>query len=348
LILVGIVVRKRSFWYGIVGLKRLDKAGFVHIVRRVSVFVIASLIVSFGVFAAIALFGSVPKVLKIVESANPYLYALAFVSVMAGFLIRYGKWNYYMGILGLKVSKLKNFSVYMSVYSMDITPGRIGRVVAAYTLSRITKIKFAAIVPIVTMDIFTDFLGTGLLALLVSLYLNKYVVYVLVIDLVLLLPFLFLLDDWLYKRIKDKMKKSRFLRLFSIYGDQYYASQSTLNNARVYLTSVLFTLPAEFLNAMALYFTLRSIGVIPSISESVFAYSTTLVFGMVSGLPGGIGVTDGTLVALMNSVYNLGSSISSAATIMARMATLWFGVVLGAIFLLYTIKYWNSKGKGRG
>jgi uncharacterized protein (TIRG00374 family) len=157
----------------------------------------------------------------------------------------------------------------------------------------------------------------------------------------------FILDDWAYKHIKERVKKSKFLRLFSIYGDEYYASQSILNNPRVYLTSLAFTLPAEFFCGMALYFTLRSIGIMSKISESVFAYSSTLVFGMLSGMPGGIGVTDGTLVALLGSVYHLIASVSSAATIMVRMATLWFGVALGAVFLVYTIRYWNPSTKKR-
>ena len=339
------MAKKSSFWYGIVGVRTLDKKGYVGFLRRAGIFVIAALAISLAVFAGIALFGNLPKVLQIARAADLWLYALAFLSVLAGFVIKYGKWNYYMDKLKLKVPRLKNLAVYMSVYSMDITPGRIGRVVAAYTLSRITKIHLAQIVPVVTMDIFTDFLGAGLLALFASLYLNRYVLYVIAIDLVLLIPFAFILDDWLYKRIKSRIKKSRFLKLFTIYGDQYYASQGVLNRPKVYLVSVLFTLPAEFLNSMALYFTLSAIGIMPKLSESTFAYSTTLVFGMVSGLPGGIGVTDGTMVALLNTVYHLSSAVSSAATIMARMATLWFGVLLGAIFLIYTIRYWNPKGK---
>jgi glycosyltransferase 2 family protein len=341
------MAKKKTMWFGIIGVKKLDKKGYMDLIKKIGMFAVASFVVSVVVFMAIALFGNFSKVMEVASTANLWVYSLAFVAVFVGFLLKYCKWSYYMKKLGLKVPARKNFAVYMSVYSMDITPARIGRVVAAYTLNRITKIKFAQIVPIVTMDIFTDFLGTAILALIVSLYLNRYVVYVAVVDFLLLIPFVFIIDDWLYNLIKKHLKSGRFLRLFSIYGDQYYASQSVLNNPRIYLTSLIFTLPAELLNSMALYFTLRSIGVIPSVSESVFAYSTTLIFGMVSSLPGGIGVTDGTMVALLNTVYGLSTAVSSAATIMSRMATLWFGVILGAIFLAYTVRYWNTKGKKR-
>ncbi len=341
------MAKKKMMWFGIIGVKKLDKKGYTALIKKIGIFAVAAFVVSVIVFMAIALLGNFSEVLKVASTANLWIYLLAFVAVFAGFLLKYCKWTYYIKELGLKVPARKNFAVYMSVYSMDITPARIGRIVAAYTLNRITSIKFAQIVPIVTMDIFTDFLGTAILALVASLYLNRYVVYVTVVDILLLIPFVFIIDDWLYNIIKKHMKEGRLLRLFSIYGDQYYASQSVLNNSKIYLTSILFTLPAELLNSMALYFTLKSIGVMPSLTESIFAYSTTLVFGMVSSLPGGIGVTDGTMVALLHSVYGLSTAVSSAATIMSRMATLWFGVILGAAFLAYTVRYWNTKGNKR-
>ncbi|EQD30932.1 hypothetical protein B2A_13911, partial [mine drainage metagenome] len=42
---------------------------------------------------------------------------------------------------------------------MNLTPGRIGRVVSAYTIDRVSNTHFVEILPIVSMDIFTDFLG---------------------------------------------------------------------------------------------------------------------------------------------------------------------------------------------
>src|SRR5208283_1208379 len=114
-----------------------------------------------------------------------------------------------------------------------------------------------------------------------------------------------------------------------------------LNNLKVYLISVLFTLPAEFFCSLSLYFSLRSVGIVPALSKSVLIYEVAQLFGMVSTLPGNIGVTDGSLVALIGSILNLSSSVSSAATILARSSSLWFGVVLGAVFLFWTLRYWN-------
>ena len=336
---------KRSFWYTITHQERLDRAGYVKMVRRVEVFVAGGFAVSLAVFVALALIGGIDRVSDTILGANPFIFLLAFVAVFAGYLLRFIKWDYFLKAVGLKVDLRRSFMVYLSLYSMNITPGKIGRVVAAYTLNRITRIRLAGIVPIVTMDIFTDFLGVALVALLAALYFHKFVTYVTIIDIVLLLPFAFILNSWLYNLLKRAFGRSRFIKTFTLYGEEYFRSQSKLNSPKVYLVSVLVTVPAAILNALALFFALLSIGVVPSYSGSVFVYSSSLIFGMVSGSPGNIGVTDGSLVALTSDFFHLGVSVSSAATIMARLAELWFGVAMGTVFLFYTLRYWNPNYK---
>ena len=161
------------------------------------------------------------------------------------------------------------------------------------------------------------------------------------LDILLLIPFLLILNPWFYSLAKRIIRSERFLKVFSLYGDQYYASQSVLNKPKVYAISMAFTLPAAFLSAMSLYLSLMAVGVPPSLPVSVFIFSSAQVFGMATALPGSIGVTDGSLVALLGSYFNLNATLSSSVTIMTRLVTLWFGVILGMIFLFYTMRYWK-------
>ncbi len=333
--------RNKSLWYSITHQEELDKKGYLKLINSVSIFVIAGLIVSALVFVAIAFAGGFSNVVSVILSSNLYIYAVAIMAVFTGYMLRYVKWAYYIKRLGLKVSSWKNLAVYLSLYSMDITPGKFGRVLAAYTLNRITNIKFMNIVPIVTMDIFSDFIGTGLVALGASLYFHEYVIYVVAIDIVLLLPFAFILNKWLFNKFKKLLGKYNFIEKFTIYGEEYYASQSVLNSPKVYGVSILVTVPAAMLNAIALYFTIMALGFHISASASLLTFSSTQIFGMVSAVPGNIGVTDGALTAILSSSLKLPAAISSAATIMVRLATLWFGVAMGSAFLLYTLRFWN-------
>ncbi len=334
---------KKSVWYIITHKQKMDRKEYLNLVHRVSIFVALGFIASFIVFFIIALIGGLGRVVNLVLSSNLYIYSLAFIAVFAGYILRFIKWNYYLKKLKVEVPLKKNFIVYMSMYSMNITPGKLGRILVAYTLNRITKKSIANLIPVVTLDIFTDFLGFAILALVTAIYFKTFIIYILIIDLALILPFLFILNDWLYKSLKKAFsKRSGLLKIFSMYGDEYFASQSKLNTKGVYIVSMLVTVPAAFLNSMALYFALYAIGIVPHIGSTVFAFSSAQLFGMVTGIPGNIGITDGALIALLHTSLSLSTGISSAITIMTRFATLWFGLILGGILLVYSFRYWKA------
>ena len=335
---------KTSLWFQIAHPQEIDRAEYVNLIKRVRRFVIFFLFIGLLVFLAAVWFGGANQVLGVLLSANPLIYLLAFVSVFVGLMMSFGKWVYYLRVLGLKVPFKKNLAVYLSLYSMDITPGRVGRLVAAYTLNRITDIEFMNIAPMITIDIFTDFLGMAILALIAALYFQYNVLAIVIVDAALLIPFGFVLNRWLFDLFKKYLAKNRYVKSFSPYGEQYFLAQSKLNNAKVYAVSLIFTVPAALMMALALWLTFASVGVHPSMSGTVLVFSSSQVYGMVSAVPGNIGVTDISLVAFTESVLGANKSVSVAVTIMARIATLWFGVLVGGVFLLHTLGYW-SKGK---
>jgi len=337
--------KKQSFWGLSMPARMVGKKEYVKLINRLRIFAIIGLVASLLVFVLVAIFGGFSNVLTTILHANLSLYSLAFVCVFLGYMARYGKWGYYMHMLGIKVKQTKSFLIYLSAYGMDITPGRVGRIVAAYTLKKVTNIKFMSIVPIVTMDLFTDFFGFALLAFLAAVYIGKYLIYVVAFDLVLIIPFILVINPWIFNMIKTRKKKGYFIKKIEKHGENYYMSQNKLNKPSIYLSSLVFTIPADILNSLGLYFSLLAIGVKPQPVVSLFIFSTAQIFGMVSTLPGSIGVADATLVALLKTMLGLNSTAASAVTIMARVATLWFGVIMGMIILVYTLKYWKDSKK---
>ncbi len=334
--------KEKNIWYSVTEKKDITKKDYQKIMHQVKFYLILFIFIGIIIYFGIAFYGGFIKVIDVILSSKIYLYLLAFASVFLGYILRYIKWSYYLKRLKIKIPFKINFKLYLSLYSMDITPGRIGRVVMAYTLSKITKIKVAKLLPLITIDIFTDFLGMGILTLIAVFYIHEYILYILIIELIILAPFAFILNSWLYKIIKKILKKSRFLRVFSLYGDEYFLSQSKLNNIRVYLVSILVGVPAAFFTTFALYLVLLAVGIKSPIGSDVFIYTISQVFGMISMIPGSLGVMDGLLVAMISNMYNITLAVSSAVTIMTRMATLWFGVILGLIFFALGLKYWKK------
>ncbi len=332
-----------NLWYEAAEKNKVTKKNYSQMMHKIKLYTVLFTGIGIIIYFVIAFLAGIIKVAGIIASSKLYIYIFAFAAVFAGYSLRYIKWSYSLKKLGIKIPFKTNFKVYLSLYSMDLTPGRIGRVIMAYTLNKITKVRIAKLLPVIMMDMFTDFLGVAILAIFSAIYFDKYVVYIIVAEIIILAPFAFVLNSWLYKMLKNVLKKNRFLRVFSIYGDEYFLSQTKLNNLKVYLVSASVSAAAIFMNAMALYTVLLSIGFATPVQGDVFIYSTSQIFGMVSAVPGNLGVMDGLLVAMTSSVYHLSFAVGSAVTIMTRMATLWFGIFIGIVFFLISLKYWKSE-----
>jgi uncharacterized protein (TIRG00374 family) len=62
-------------------------------------------------------------------------------------------------------------------------------------------------------------------------------------------------------------------------------------------------------------------------------YAASTIAGALSFLPGGLGVTEGGMTILLVETAHLDHSIAFNATLLTRLATLWFGVLLGMVLL---------------
>ena len=324
--------------------KKIDRA-------RHAVFIVmfASLCV-FIVMAVVAVskegFG---KFVSDVASINPVYYISAIFVLFCGYLLRFPKWEEYIYKLKVNVDRKKNFLVYLSMYSMDITPGRWGRAVAAYTLNKISGVKFATTFPAVVADIFTDYLGFATISICAAFLLDRYVGFSVFIALLLLVPFFFLFNQKPFSYIKKRLGHIRALRSFFEVGELYFKNNKRLGK-REYVYSMVFTVPSMLMNCIAFYLVILSFGVgisytfLPTI---VFIYSSALLFGMITGIPATLGVSDAAIAGYLVLFFpdKITIALALTITIFFRIVSVWFVEIFGSAALIYTLRYWRVDTK---
>lgn len=320
--------------------------------RRARFAVLSILGLSIAVFAVIAALAVINegagKFVSTLESINPLYYVLALASVMLSTAVGFPKWDMFVRKLGIHIPWQQNFAVYQSMFSMDITPGRWGRAVVAYTLNRITGMRFGKTFPAVVADILTDFLGFIAVALVTAFLVRSFTLISVVISVLLLIPFFFIYVRAPYEWVKRRVGNWRRLRGIFKTADMYFRSSRSLD-AGAYAYAMLFTIPAVLLSGLALYFVILSFGInldpgaMPTI---LFIYTSSLLIGMVTGIPGTLGVTDaamlGYLIAFLGS-DGVTFGVASAIVIFFRIASMWFTEGVSTSFLMYTMKYWNIR-----
>ncbi len=333
--------KKRRFEELDEGAKNVAKA------KRIIIIVMG---LSFLVFLIIAILAIINEgyntFVKSLLSVNIFYFLMAFVVLFIGYLIRYPKWELYIKRLGIHIDRTKNIMIYLSMYSMDITPGRWGRGVVAYTINKITNTKFAKVFPAVVADNFTDFFGFVVLSLLMSVLVKQYILLSLIITFLLMLPFIFFYNKGPFELIKSRFGNIRWLRGFFKHATLYFKNNKSLG-LDVYIYSMIYTIPSMFMNGVALYFVILSVGVglgVAYLPQVVFIYTSSLLIGMVTGIPGTLGVTDAALISYLTIFFSgmgIDFGIASVITILFRIVSLWFVEGFGFASLVYTFKYWK-------
>jgi uncharacterized protein (TIRG00374 family) len=85
---------------------------------------------------------------------------------------------------------------------------------------------------------------------------------------------------------------------------------------------------------IGMYVILRGLGVPggwQTLSAAVFALSFSIVIGSASTLPGGLGASEASIAGMLALLLHLPADTAAAATLLIRLATLWFGVSLGLV-----------------
>jgi uncharacterized protein (TIRG00374 family) len=90
---------------------------------------------------------------------------------------------------------------------------------------------------------------------------------------------------------------------------------------------------AWFLEGLALWIILRGFGEATPILMACFFYATATLAGALIPVPGGLGVTEGTLQEQLHHFGNVSTATSTSAMILVRFATLWFAVLVGFVAL---------------
>jgi uncharacterized protein (TIRG00374 family) len=293
---------------------------------------IASIVFGLIVYVGLAIFGDVRSMGASLRAFRwemlPLIFGLAFMN----YVIRFVRWSYYLGVLEIRLPLRDSVTIFMSGLAMSITPGKLGEVVKSYFLKTMTGTPMHRSVPIVFAERLTDFVAIVALAALgaASFRHGETLLWigaactVAGLGVVLYRP--------LMVRIVDVVARLPFLNkpaetLHALYDHAY-----RLLRVRPLLIACFLGIAAWFCECVAFHVTVDAMGYTITLWQSTFIYAFATFFGALTFLPGGLGATEGSLTGLA-ILQGVPRDAASAITIIVRIATLWFAVALGLLWL---------------
>jgi uncharacterized protein (TIRG00374 family) len=298
--------------------------------------IVVAVLLAALVFAALAMYGDVQELGRTARSFAPTAFALGLLLAAGNYGLRILRWQYYLKHIGIHVPLGESSVVFLSGFVMSVTPGKVGEVFKSLVLFESRGTSIARTAPIVVAERLTDLIALVMLITLGSLAFehgamvagSSAALVALLITVCAYRP----LGLWLLAlserlpligRISPKLREA------------YDSLIEMTRPAPLFVGSSIAFL-AWGLECCSLYVIVRGFpGMHLSWDAAVFAYSASTMAGALAMMPGGLGVTEVGMTALLQTLGGsaMRPAIATAATILVRIATLWFAVAIGAVAL---------------
>jgi uncharacterized protein (TIRG00374 family) len=288
------------------------------------------------VFAGLAVYSDVSALRETARGfeAGAFVFGLALAA--GNYLLRIGRWQYYLRLLGIRIPLGESSAVFLSSFVMSVTPGKVGEVFKSLLLYDARGISFARTAPIVVAERLTDLIALVLLTAVGSLAFDNGILVasvgaVLVTGLILVCSYR-PLGEWCL-RIAGRLPVVG--RLAPKLREAYDSLLEMTRPAPMFLgTAIAFV--AWAMECGSLYVIVHGFqGASISWDGATFAYASSTILGAVAMMPGGLGVTEVTLTGVLHMMGGdaIPMPVATAATILVRIATLWFAVGIGVVAL---------------
>lgn len=285
-------------------------------------------------YLAFLIYADYEKVITSFRNFNWLLLPLLLLLSFGNYLSRFFKWGYYLKIIQVKLHFIDSLSIFMSGLIMSVTPGKMGELLKSYLVKQVNGTSISKTAPIVFAERATDFLSLTILALAGAYYYDYGKGIIVIIGIVMILGLVIITNKKLFEKIISLLSMNRFLSKHIQKISTAYESSSKLLSVGPLLLMTLLSVISWGFECFGYYLILTNFEIKIDIFWSFFSYSFATIVGALSMLPGGLGVTEGSLT-LMLVQKGLSEHSAFAATFIVRAVTLWFAVLVGAISLIF-------------
>lgn len=244
----------------------------------------------------------------------------------------------FLSILGEKISLKQNIIIYLGGLSLIFTPGGFGVFIKSYFLKQKCGVQSNKSFAMIFLERYHDLLA-GTTIILLSLWVSFSWISstLLIISIILLLViFLIITNLKIFSSVRNKLSKIKFLadKLPEIESNNSFF---ILTRPKIMTKGWLISIIGWGVDAFAVYVGFLAFNIDLGYVLTSQIYFTSLGYGILSLIPGGVVVTEGVADYLLVN-QGLDLSIASLIVIFTRLSTIWFGTIMGIVFTRFALK----------
>ena len=294
------------------------------------------LVAAIGIYAIFLFLSDFSIILEKVSNFKINYLPLILLLVSVSWIPLIIKWHFLLKNSRINVPLTKSIAIFFSGSAFEVTPGQIGILIKSQLLKTSSNISRTKTVPIVIVEKIYDLIG-AILASVIGIIILGMEFYLIIIAISVLATIFF----FMYHRRSSELVFNRItkLKFFSKYIDnmsEFYEVVKKSTNVKAATICILLALTYWFIISAAAYYTLIAFDVnLLDYLKVLAIYTTSTLLGAISFIPGGIGITEGSIAGLF-TLNGVDISTALILGVMIRALTLWYSVGVGFISLKFT------------
>jgi len=243
------------------------------------------------------------------------------------------RWHYLVRLMGGRIGAWDAVFIQLSGMTMTVTPGKVGEVLKAYLARETVGLPMARGIALVFSERLADVVAvTALSTGAVGLFANSGPALATAVA-ALVAGIAILSSARVHDLALRVASRQRWMQRHKDSAAEVSQTVRATLGLKPLVVSVVISAVAWSCEGVAFALTIRALGFEGlSVPAAVAVYAVSTLVGAFTFLPGGIGLTEASLAGLLVA-SGMAAGSASAATLLIRLVTLWFGVALGWLVL---------------
>ena len=292
--------------------------------------VLISIVIAGIVYLAFTIYADYEEVVLAFYRFDLILILPLLILSFLNYITRYYKWDYYLSIVDVELKKADSFFIFMSGLIMSVTPGKVGELLKSYLVKEVTNTSVSKTAPIIFAERVTDFISLLLITVTGAFAFDYGINIVIIVSLFLVILVIAISNKRLALDVLTLLEKIVFIKKYLTNLHTAFESSYLLLKPKPLLLMTLLSLFSWGFECLGYYIILLNFGIDFGLFWAFFSYSFATIIGAISMLPGGLGITEGSLTFMLIR-ENISKNVAFATTFIIRVVTLWFAVFVGVL-----------------
>lgn len=285
------------------------------------------------VYAVMIFWSDGPQVARALRDFPPGTFMVMLLLGAGCYLVRALRWGALMRVAGHPMRVKDALYAHLAGQTMSISPGRVGEVLKPWLSRELAGLPMSRGIALVFAERVADLIAVCILSMGGLTVLGGGSLWLVLGLGAIVAGTLVASSGWFHRLALGVMERQERARKHHGAAKAISETIRASLDWRVLVWSVSASVLAWGLEGIGFALCLKALG-FPALTtaSAVSVYAVSTIVGTLTFLPGGIGLTEASMAGILVAM-GMEASVASAATLVTRVATLWWAVVIGWVVI---------------